>query len=75
MALCQLRNTRAGSYTFNCQIYALEHPPLRLVLLHDLAADFIEGLFRFHIQDYPGEVWIKQSAGTPRVLLASFQDI
>jgi hypothetical protein len=48
MPLCQLRNTCTGSDPFNCQIYALEHPPLPLILLHDLAVDFFEGLFRFH---------------------------
>ena len=53
MPLCQLRNTRVRCYTFNCQIDALEHPPLPFVRLHDLAADFLKDLFRFDIQDHP----------------------
>jgi len=50
MPLCQLRNTCSGSYTFNRQIYALDHPSLPLILLHNTTADFLERLFRFHVQ-------------------------
>jgi hypothetical protein len=53
MPLCQLRNTRVRCYTFNCQLDALEHPPLPFVRLHDLAADFLKDLFRFDIQGHP----------------------
>jgi len=35
---------------FNCQIDALNQSPLPLIPLFDLAADFPEGLFHFHIE-------------------------
>ncbi|HEX5607393.1 MAG TPA: hypothetical protein VFY96_12800 [Candidatus Binatia bacterium] len=46
--LCQVHDARACSYMFNCQIDALNQPPLPLIPLFDLAADFPEGLFHFH---------------------------
>ena len=48
--LRQLPDARAGTYMFNCQVDALEQPPLSLVLLFDVSADFLERFFHFHVK-------------------------
>jgi len=35
---------------FNCQVDALEQPPLPLIPLFDVSADFLERLFHFHVE-------------------------
>lgn len=50
MPLCQLDDARAGSYMFNCQFDALEQPPLFLIPLFDVSADFLKCLFHFHVE-------------------------